>query len=161
MNLIKAKHLLVIILGIFISVTKLSAQTSTCPENLDFESGTFKNWQCFIGNTDTVMDANGNEINRITLNPSPPVPNRHEIISASSLQLDPYGGFTTLCPYGGNYSVKLGNDDVGAQAEGLQYDFIVPTNVDTFTFTYFYAVVFQDPGHAAWDQPRFLLLHTM
>ena len=155
MNLIKSKHLLVLLLCLFVSHAKISAQA--CPLNLDFESGTFKNWQCFIGNTTTMVDNNGITQNQIILTPSPPVTNRHEIISATSTQFDPYGGFPTLCPYGGKYSVKLGNDSIGAQAEGLQYDFIVPTTVDTFTFTYFYAVVFQDPGHTPPEQPRFFV----
>jgi gliding motility-associated-like protein len=33
----------------------------------------------------------------------------------------------------------------------------VPTTVDTFTFTYFYAVVFEDPGHTEPEQPRFFV----
>lgn len=155
MSLIKSKHLVILLLCILSLHSKLLSQA--CPENLDFESGTFKNWQCFIGTTDTTVDINGNVHNRMKLTPSPPTKDRHEIISASSLSDDPYGGFPTVCPYGGKYSVKLGNDSIDAQAEGLQYDFIVPINVDTFTFTYFYAVVFQDPGHTPPEQPRFFV----
>jgi hypothetical protein len=92
------------------------------------------------------------------LTPSPPTPGRHEIITASTTgSLDFYGGFPKLCPYGGTYSVKLGNDNTGAQAEGLSYTFTVPTTVDTFTFTYFYAVVFEDPAHMLEEQPRFFV----
>lgn len=91
------------------------------------------------------------------LNPSAPIPDRHTIITASaSPTLDPFGGFPTLCPYGGNYSVKLGNEKSGAEAEAISYTFQIPTTVDTFTFTYFYAVVFQDPQHSLPQQPRFL-----
>src|SRR5215510_6193921 len=116
----------------------------SCPPNIDFESGDFTNWECFIGST-MVIDTH----NVIKLSPSPPMANRHQIISASTPggALDFYGGFPKLCPYGGNYSVKLGNDNTGAEAEGLSYTFTVPTTVDTFTFTYFYAVVFEDPSH--------------
>ncbi len=155
MNLFKSKHLLVVLLCTFVFYAKISAQT--CPANLDFESGTFANWQCFIGSTQTVVDSSGTVQNQITLNPSRPITNRHVIISKASNPIDPYGGFPTLCPYGGKYSVKLGNDSIGAQAEGFRYDFIVPATVDTFTFTYFYAVVFQDPGHTPPEQPRFFV----
>lgn len=126
---------------------------SSCPPNLDFESGTFDNWQCFTGTTDTLGGKN-----RMNLTPSAPVQGRHEIITASSLpEFDTYGKFPRLCPYGGNYSVKLGNELTGAQAEGLSYTFVVPTTVDTFTFTYFYAVVFEDPQHDPPEQPRFFV----
>jgi gliding motility-associated-like protein len=126
---------------------------STCPPNLDFESGNFNNWECFIGYVDT---AGGK--NRMRLNPSSPIPSRHEIISAASNPgLDPYGGFPKLCPYGGDYSVKLGNISTGGEAEAISYTFVVPTNVDTFTFTYFYAVVFEDPQHTPPEQPRFFV----
>lgn len=126
---------------------------STCPPNLDFEFGDFTNWETFTGITD-VYDGK----NRMVLNPSPPMPGRHQIISAANNPgLDPYGGFPQLCPYGGNYSVKLGNDVTGAEAESISYTFVVPTTVDTFTFTYFYAVVFEDPQHAHTEQPRFFV----
>ena len=135
------------------SIYNSSIGQNTCPPNIDFEKGDFSNWETFIGSTYTL---NGQNI--IRLDPSAPTPNRHEIISAASgPALDFYGGFSTLCPYGGTYSVKLGNDFTGAEAEGLSYTFTVPTTVDTFTFTYFYAVVFEDPAHMPEEQPRFFV----
>ena len=129
------------------------AAAQSCPPNLDFENGDFTNWDCFIGSTKGVSGQNV-----IELTASPPTAGRHEIISASSgNQLDRYGKFPMLCPYGGNYSVKLGNNNTGSGAEGLSYTFTVPTGVDTFTFTYFYAVVFEDPDHNPYEQPRFFV----
>jgi gliding motility-associated-like protein len=129
------------------------AYSQSCPPNLDFESGNFSNWECFVGSTDTVAGKN-----RMVLLPSAPIAKRHEIISsAANPGLDAYGGFPTLCPYGGNFSVKLGNESTGAEAEAISYTFQVPTTVDTFTFTYFYAVVFQDPQHTLPEQPRFFV----
>lgn len=133
--------------------SSLFSFSQSCPPNIDFEKGDFSNWQCFTGYT---IVSNGK--NQIVLSPSPPTLNRHEIISASTVpQLDPYGDFPKLCPYGGNYSVKLGNNATGAQAEGLSYTFQVPATNDTFTFTYFYAVVFEEPGHLLPEQPRFFV----
>ena len=130
-----------------------SAYSQTCPDNIDFESGNFNNWQCYIGAVDTL-----NLQNVITLNPSAPVANRHEIISAASLPTnDPYGGFPRLCPNGGNYSVKLGNNSTGKEAEGLSYQFTVPVGQDTFSLTYYYAVVFENPSHGTIEQPRFFV----
>ena len=129
------------------------AAAQECPPNLDFEQGNFTNWQCFIGNT-----TSANAKNAMHLTASAPVPGRHEIINAASRpKKDKYGDFPMLCPYGGNYSVKLGNEMNGAEAEGVSYTFTVPATVDTFTFTYFYAVVFQDPQHPLPDQPRFFV----
>ena len=141
---------------LFVLLTFCCLQSSfsqTCPPNIDFESGDFTNWDCFTGTTRVVSGQNN-----ITLTPSGPVAGRHEIISASSLPTnDPYGGFPRLCPYGGNYSVKLGNNSTGSQAEGLSYTFVVPSSIDTFTFTYFYAVVLENPSHSSYEQPRFFV----
>lgn len=129
--------------------------TQTCPVNIDFEQGSFSKWESFAGKTYT----NNNE-NVIELDTSLPIFNRHQIISADSngvIPLDEYGKFPKLCPYGGKYSVKLGNDNVDGEAEGLKYTFTVPATEDTFSFTYFYAVVFEDPQHAPEEQPRFFV----
>jgi len=135
----------------FFYVTATKAQ---CPPNLDFEEGKLDHWQCMAGSV--ASDGTGKNI--ITLANSTPLPGRHEIISAATAtKKDPFGNFPTLCPYGGNYSVKLGNEQTGKEAEGISYTFTIPSNVDTLTFTYFYAVVFQDPQHAAYDQPRFFV----
>jgi gliding motility-associated-like protein len=129
------------------------AFAQNCPPNIDFEKGDFSGWQCFTGITTT--DTGGN---RILLNPSSPIPGRHEILTTSSSAVrDRYGNFPVLCPYGGKYSVKLGNDFTNSEAEGLSYTFTVPATVDTFTFTYFYAVVFEDPAHLLPEQPRFFV----
>jgi hypothetical protein len=85
--------------------------TQSCPPNIDFESGNFSNWECFSGKT----SVNGMGENVIVLNPTAPIAGVHEIITAnSSAKKDQFGGFPTLCPYGGNYSVKLGNTNTGA-----------------------------------------------
>lgn len=141
-----------LILIVLCFLTKAYSQ-STCPPNLDFESGNFSNWECFTGFTDT---AAGKNIMR--LYPSQPVTGRHTIISAADNPgLDPYGKFPMLCPFGGKYSVRLGNTGSGAEAEAISYTFQVPSTIDTFTFTYFYAVVFEDPKHILREQPRFFV----
>ncbi|UAY52758.1 PKD domain-containing protein [Ferruginibacter albus] len=131
------------------------SQSNGCPSNIDFELGNFSNWTCYTGYTDTL---NGQNVITFDSSFKSPVSGRHEIISANSYQLtDPYGNFPALCPYGGKYSVKLGNSSTNAQAEGLSYEFQIPTGIDTFALTYYYAVVFQDPGHTPIEQPRFFV----
>lgn len=124
---------------------------NSCPPNIDFEMGNFSSWQCSIGKT---YVANGSNV--IQLTNSQPMPNRHEIMSSKTM-MDYYGNFPVVCPFGGNYSVKLGNDEHNSEAEGVSYTFTVPAAIDTFTFTYFYAVVFEDPGHDTSQQPRFFV----
>lgn len=138
-------------LAAFIFITADSKAQDLCPLNIDFELGSFTNWQCDTGST----YASGNQ-NVITLAQSGPLANRHEIMSlANGIQIDPYGNFPMVCPAGGGYSVKLGNTVGGKQAESISYTFQVPPGQDTFSLTYYYAVVFQNPGHSSWEQPRF------
>ena len=110
--------------------------------NVDFELGNFTGW---MGTTGTCCPINlpGNGI----------VAGRHTIMSGAGTDINTCNQVPYVSPLGGTYSARLGNPINGAQAEGLNYTFTVTTN--TALFTYQYAVVFQDPGHAPADQPRF------
>jgi gliding motility-associated-like protein len=123
-----------------------------CPPNIDFEQGSFDGWTCYTGSTAAVGGQN-----IINLSPSGPVLNRHTLIPAYSADVDPYGGFPTKCPNGSGYSVKLGNDVGGAEAEGISYDFTIPANRNVYSLIYYYAVVFQDPNHEIYQQPRMVV----
>lgn len=125
--------------------------TAQCPDNLDFEFGNFTNWQCYIGHVDSVGNTNV-----ITVNPSPPTANRHTMITrVLPSAIDPFGLFPTNPPDGSLHAVKLGNTNVGAQAERIRYTIHVPINDSNVSIKYDYAVVLQDPGHTSWTQPRF------
>ncbi len=136
----------------FLFISPIINGQSSCPENIDFETGTLAHWQCSIGD---VTEFSGQ--NKITLQDSPPEPNRHSLIDFNTAGFDHYGGFLEACPYGGRYSVKLGNDEVGNEAEGISYTFQIPATEDTFSLTYYYAVVFEDPAHDLFQQPRFFV----
>ncbi|TCJ14388.1 T9SS type B sorting domain-containing protein [Flaviaesturariibacter flavus] len=123
-----------------------------CPPNIGFEAGDFSNWKAYTGTVDV---ATGIRLSEVT-----PTNNRHTLMRGINPGLDPYGHFPRRCPNGGGVSVQLGNRLRGAQAEGLSYTFQVPANQDTFTLTYFYAVVFQNPDHMAAEQPRFQVWAT-
>lgn len=132
-------------------INGLANIVADCPDNIDFENGDFFNWECFLGQVDSIGTTNV-----ITVNPSPPTANRHVLIQkATPSTLDPYGLFPTNPPDGSNYAVKLGNTNVGAQAERVRYTIHVPLNDSNFSIKYDYAVVLQDPGHTMWTQPRF------
>lgn len=118
------------------------SQSVPCPANIDFELGNFTNWQLYTGtccpiNTPTLSGA---------------VAGRHTITSGTTN--DPYGGFPIVSP-GGSYSLKLGNNSVSAQAERAKYFVHVPSGINDYSLIFRYAVVFQDPSHAAINQPRF------
>ncbi len=66
--------------------------------------------------------------------------------------IDICGGFPIVAP-GGNFSVRLGDNNTGGVADRLEQTFnVTPANAN---FTYRYAVVFQDPGHTIAEQPKF------
>ena len=132
------------------SVTALLAISQNCPPNIDFEYGDFTNWTCYTG---FVSAASGQNV--ISLTPSGPVYNRHTMYGLSnSGERDQYGGFPVLCPNGSSHSIRLGNNLAGGEAEGVSYEFTIPAGQNTYSLIYHYAVVFQDPNHQQFQQPR-------
>jgi hypothetical protein len=136
-------HFALAILFILNSISKSNAQTVFCPPNINFENGNLDNWLFYTGFCCPIV-AN---------NPTAAILNRHNLMSGSGV--DPYGGFPVVAPDGGNYSLKLGNDNTGAQAERARYYIRIPAGVNDYKLIFKYAVVFQNPGHNDWDQPRF------
>jgi gliding motility-associated-like protein len=125
--------------------TNLYAQ---CPPNLDFEEGTFNNWQCQSGGF------NGN----ITLSPTPPQPGRHDMLtSIPGNGIDIYGLFPKNCPNGSGHSIKIGNEVTGQTADEVSYTFTIPATQNTFNLIYHYAIVLNDANngsHPSNLQPR-------
>ncbi len=140
--------LFVLITSSFVSTSE--AQGGLCPPNMDFEMGDFTNWICSSG---TVLDSSG--FNVVRLPTYGPIPGRHTIMSAANAGFDPYGGFPQLCPNGSQYSVMLGNNSGGHEAEGISYTYTIPAGLSVFSILFHYAVVLQNPNHTAWQQPRF------
>jgi gliding motility-associated-like protein len=124
----------------------------SCPPNIDFETGTFNNWTCYTGAT--FADGSANRIDLAAA--GGPVANHHTLYSAAnnSTWRDEYGNFPVVCPNGSGYSVKLGNNVGGGEAEGMSYEFVIPANQNNYSFIYHYAVVFQAPNHRPNEQPR-------
>jgi gliding motility-associated-like protein len=139
-----------IILAYVLVCSSFSSIAQNCPVNIDFEEGTFNGWTCYTGG----VSAGGGQ-NTITLNPSGAVGGRHTMMSSFPGDgLDPYGGFPVNCPNGSGHSIKLGNNTGGAEAEGISYEFTIPAGVNEYNLIYNYAVVFQDPNHQEYEQPR-------
>ncbi|MBS1772365.1 MAG: gliding motility-associated C-terminal domain-containing protein [Bacteroidetes bacterium] len=131
---------------ILLRIFEAYAQT-VCPPNIDFEQGNFTNWTPYTG---TCCPINVSQVGA-------PVSNRHELKSiVSTPSTDPYGGFPVIAPSSGLYSVKIGNDQTGAQAESIRYFLKIPSTASSaYVLVFRYAVVFQDPGHTIQQQPRF------
>jgi hypothetical protein len=84
-----------------------------------------------------------------------PIKNRHKIYQKGSKELDPYGKFPVVCPNGSNYSIRLGNDSTGGEIDGVSYTVTVPAGQQDYSIIYNYAVVYQNPDHPDFQQPRF------
>ena len=135
---------------VFALIGNVSVVAQSCPPNIDFETGGFNGWTCYNGYTSSV----GNQ-NVISLYASGgPEFNRHTMYSAPTTEVDPYGGFPVICPNGSGYSIKLGNNRGGGEADGISYEFTIPENDNAFSLIYHYAVVFQSPNHRESEQPR-------
>ncbi len=136
----------------------LNINAQNCPPNIDFETGTFNNWNCFIGSTSAV---NGQNVISLTQT-SGAIADRHTMYDALSNpnDVDYYGGFSVNCPNGSGRSIRLGNDRGGGEAEGISYEFVIPANQNTYSLIYHYAVVFQDPNHQEYQQPRLVIEAT-
>ena len=128
-----------------------SLEAQDCPPNIDFETGTFNGWRCYVGHVASV-----NGVNVISLNLSGgPVYDQHTMMTSfPGNGMDPFGDFPVNCPNGSGHSIKLGNTSGGNEAEGVAYEFTIPANRDVYSLIYHYAVVFQDPNHQESEQPR-------
>lgn len=115
------------------------SQPNQCP-NADFSMNGFQNWIGGIGNCCPIVITNPNTIQN----------GRHTIMTPG---LDPIVPTLTRTPPGTPQSARLGNSQVGAQAESLTYSFTVSNQ--NALFVYRYAVVLEDPGHPPIAQPRF------
>jgi gliding motility-associated-like protein len=137
----------IFLLFILTTYSKYLVAQLSCPPNIDFELGTFDNWECFSGFIKGgVMD----------VTPGAPIPYKHLIYAKEpSPFIDPYGKFPISSPNGSHYSVALGNAGTGAEVDQLKYTFTVPNSPSGYSIIFNYAVVLQNPSHEEHDQPRF------
>lgn len=124
---------------------KLSPSPPTIQQactNIDFESGNMNGWTLTTG-YHPLFNASGC---------CPTAGGAQTIMSGNGV--DPCSGIPVVCP-GGLFSVRLGNNGTGGIADRMEQTFSV--TAANLNFTYKYAVVFQDPGHAVADQPAFTI----
>jgi gliding motility-associated-like protein len=132
----------------FMATGKAQIVGGGCPDNIGFENGSFQKWECFAGKISTA--------GIINLSPTSPIDGRHTIFQNTvPQQKDPYGDFPVNCPNGSNYSIRLGNNLTGSEAESVSYTFTIPANLNNYSIIYNYAVVLQNPSHQDYQQPKF------
>ena len=129
-----------------------------CPANGNAEANNFTNWAIL-----TSTSTNPQVLNNFVQVANPDL-NRFKTHNSTSSYapfvpepmiengIDKYGGFSI--PSQGNYCFSVGNNLSGAQAEMMKYTFTVTDANKHFKFRY--ALVFQDGGHAAGDNPSAL-----
>lgn len=108
--------------------------------NIDYENGNINGWTASSGFHPV--------FNPLGCCPTPGGQNQ----VTTGTGIDPVGGFPVVAP-GGNFSLLLGNNVTGGEADRIEQTFMV--SAGNANFTYRYAVVFQDPGHVATEQPAF------
>jgi gliding motility-associated-like protein len=108
--------------------------------NMDFESGDLTGWTRSTG-FNPAYDPQGCCINT----------GGAQVVTGGAGN-DGCANFPVVCP-GGNFSVRIGNNAVNGVADRLEQTFSV-TQANA-NYTYKYAVVLEDPGHIAAEQPSF------
>ncbi|MGZ3921878.1 MAG: hypothetical protein ACXVC7_16380, partial [Bacteroidia bacterium] len=108
--------------------------------NIDYESGSLSGW--------TPSSGYHPGFNPLGCCPNP----GGQQLVTSGAGIDPAGGFPVVAP-GGNFSLRLGDSNTGGEADRIEQTFMV--SAANANFTYRYAVVLQDPGHTASQQPAF------
>lgn len=131
------------------SITPVTVEASC--SNMGFENGNLGSWFATTGKA--VTAAPGSPTPNYNITGIGVVNGRHTIMNGGN---DPCAGFPRVDPQGGNFSVRLGNNNTGADAEQLKQTFMVSSS--NSSFTYRYAVVFEDPGHTSAEQPFFRAL---
>lgn len=110
-----------------------------CPDFMDLYG---PNVTCYYGTT-------SNPAQHIGI-----APGRHTIINQQGT--DPItGNQLPFLPPGESTVIKLGNENVGAEAEAISYTFTVDPNHVILLLKF--AVVLEDPHHVLLDQPRFVV----
>lgn len=111
-------------------------------ENIHGSIGTFANPQLL---TDSILDyGEDNKYSRQTLNREP---DKYDVRTGNRLRTIPEGEFA---------SIRLGNWNVGAEAESMSFEFVADS-LDNALVLLKYAVVLEDPNHGEKDQPRFTM----
>lgn len=119
--------------------TMAICQNNSCP-NVDLAQNNFNNWTGYTGS----YYSPGNTFGIVN--------GRHTILNQQATDPNTCNQLSVIPP-GHTRSVKLGNSNIGAQAEQLIYS--IQVTPQSNLFIYKYAVVLENPGHPIVQQPKF------
>lgn len=154
------RSIVVLAILMLVGTQRASAQGAVvCPPNIDFSYGLLTNWQCYTGTaTQFIPPAPLPPLPApifTGITPTIPITGRHTITSGAGL--DQYGFFPEVAPGGGLYSLRVGDNNTGSQAERVRYYVHVPVGFNNYSFNFRYAVVFEQAGHTPDSQPAMII----
>ncbi len=136
--------------------TSSYGQSPACQPNMDFGLGNFSNWKYYEGTfKNTGPGGAGVLVDTMQVFP-PSVQTIKRFTVTSGSSTDFYGGFPIADPTR-TYSLKIGFDSNNHCTNKARYYVHVPAGTNDYALIYRYAIVMQDPGHIASQQPRFLV----
>jgi hypothetical protein len=118
----------------------VSTTAQNCCTNLGFETQTFTGWQGGAGFYSNCCPTLGI------------INGRHTLITNQGTDQNTCNQLNYIPP-GFNQSVRLGNSQVGSEAENLSIDICVDSLKPILIYRY--AIVLSDPGHNPDEQPKF------
>ena len=147
-NMKKYKFLTVLVIALLSNLSYIQSQS--CP-NINFSQGNFTNWQCYLGSC-----SNGTIINK-----SAHTPGRHSIMDAALLTLtnqmqDENCPAIPKVPVGFAYSARVGNSEIGAEMEAIEYTLTVDSS-NSLLIVHF-AWILEATEHAPEEQPKFSII---
>lgn len=110
----------------------------------DFENGTVPPWSGWTGTSNGIADI----VNDVTVYTSGIVSGRHTITNVGN---DPIISSIPMV-YNGNHSLRLGNSSSSSKTERVSQTVTVTGSC----FSFWYALVFEDPNHPYNEQPFFM-----
>ncbi|TXB67068.1 PKD domain-containing protein [Vicingus serpentipes] len=116
--------------------------------NPDFETGDATGWELSTGEVDGTVEYSYINVTPTTLGGS----TQHTIMTGAGV--DAIGGFPVVNPDGGNFSLMLG-DGTGTNYSGADASQTFMVDANSAAFSYSYAIVLNDAGHTAAEQPYF------
>ncbi len=132
-----------------VSLKAITAPVNQCCPNGGFENGKFDKWTGGSGGIGTAIPNN-----TITGNTSPPKSSNFDIIASGNNSVDSNvgDGIILNSPTGGPYIAKLGDNETGGNVAKMTFCMKVSECNKDFIFNF--AVVLEDDGHSASEQPR-------
>jgi hypothetical protein len=147
------KRTLILLVVVFVSHFSIQAQY-TDGTNIDFSQGNFNGWQGYLGSCGAGININPSSITA----GHHTIMNRTQLIAANQL-VDEHCMLIPKVPDGFSYSAKIGNSNIGAEVDAIEYTLKVDSSNCLFLLHYAWVIenlYFSD--HSLEEQPRFSVI---